>query len=164
MAPRDVRRAGGWRYGGIERLGPERAMGAPAGPRTPHWLSSRWGRSQWRLHPGSTSAMLQQLLRPPGCSEELPSPAWLCLPLEHEVLPLPGPTPCSQPASPPAEGRAQRRCCPSHPSRLVLLNTWALRKCQLLVPMGLLRLFTSNLLLVMWKKLEQRPSSPASRL
>lgn len=109
---------GGGGTGGIERLGPGRAVGAPARPRPPRWLSSRWGRSQRRLHPGSTGVMLQQLLRPPGCLEELLGLGWLCLPLEPKMLPLPGPTPHSQPASLPVKGKAQRKCCPSHPQGL----------------------------------------------
>lgn len=130
---------------------------------TPRWLFSWWSRLQQHLGPSSMRVMLWQLLRPPGCSEELPAPAGLCVPLEHEVLPLLCPKLCSQPLSPPLDGWAQRRCCPSHPSRLVLPNTWALSKFQLLVPMWLLRLFTSNSSLAMRKKLEQPLSSPASR-
>lgn len=53
------------------------------------------------------------------CSEELLGLVWLCLPLKHKMLPLPDPTPCSQPASLLVEGWVQRRCCPRHSSTLV---------------------------------------------
>lgn len=103
-ALRDVRQAGGGGTGGLnslvwrEQREPQHDTGPLAGS-----SPSGVGRSSVSVpavQEWCSSSSSDRLAR----SEELPGLSWRCLPLEHEVLPLPGPKPWSQPCVPASGG------------------------------------------------------------